>query len=204
MAQNIIYNPCVYACMLSQSCLTICDSMDSSPPGSSIHGLLQARVLEWVAISSSRGPSPPRDWTQVSHIAGRFFTVWATKEALLFLLICKRLYHRTQRVCILNSSTASCLIISSSCSNHNFSPLGTSELDVCMQTLIWRCSGIQGGRGYMQSHMPAGRLRASGEVMALMPFKLFCLPPLVSWYMQTSLPHDAILYPFNQQKWRSI
>ena len=56
----------------------------------------------------------------------------------------------------------------------------------------------------MQSHMPAGRLRASGEVMAFMPFKLFCLPPLVSWYMQTSLPHDAILYPFNQQKWRSI
>ena len=179
--------------------------MDSSPPGSSIHGILRARVLEWVAISSSRGSSPSRDRTQVSYIAGRIFTIWATKEALLFLLIYKRLYRRTQRVCILDSSTASCLIISSSCSYHNFSPLGTSELDVCMQTLIWRCSGIQGGRGgYMQSHMPAGRLRALGEVMALMPFKLFCLPPLVSWYMQTSLLHDAILYPFNQQKWRSI
>ena len=51
--------------------------MDYSLPGSSIHGIFQARVLEWVAISISRGSSQPRDWTQVSHIAGRC-TVWAT------------------------------------------------------------------------------------------------------------------------------
>ena len=44
-------------------------------------GILQARILEWVAISSSRGSSQPRDWTQVSHIAGGFFTIWATWEA---------------------------------------------------------------------------------------------------------------------------
>ena len=56
--------------------------MDSSLPGSSVHGILQARILEWVAISFSRGTSPPRDWTQVSHIAGRCFTLWATREAL--------------------------------------------------------------------------------------------------------------------------
>ena len=48
-------------------------------PGSSIHGIFQARILEWVAISFSRGSSRPRDWTQVSHILGRRFTVWATK-----------------------------------------------------------------------------------------------------------------------------
>ena len=57
-----------------------CDPMDCSLPGSSIHEILQARILEWVAISSSRGFSWPRDWTQVSCIAGRFFTIWATRE----------------------------------------------------------------------------------------------------------------------------
>ena len=52
--------------------------MDSSPPGSSVHGILQARILEWVAIPFSRRFSQPRDRTQVSHIAGRFFAVWVT------------------------------------------------------------------------------------------------------------------------------
>ena len=45
-----------------------------------VDGILQARILEWVAIPFSRGSSQPRDWTQVSHIAGRFFTSWATRE----------------------------------------------------------------------------------------------------------------------------
>ena len=62
---------------------TLCGPMDCSLPGSSILGILQARVLEWVAISFSRGSSWPRDWTQVSCIAGRFFTNWATREALV-------------------------------------------------------------------------------------------------------------------------
>ena len=57
--------------------------VDCSPPGSSIHGILQARILEWVAISFSRGSSWPRDRTQVSCIAGRRFNLWATREALL-------------------------------------------------------------------------------------------------------------------------
>ena len=51
--------------------------MDCSPPDSSIHGILQARILEWVAISFFRGSSWPRDQTQVSCIAGRFFIIWA-------------------------------------------------------------------------------------------------------------------------------
>ena len=59
---------------VAQSCPTLCDPMDCSPPGSSVHGILQARILEWVAISFSRGSSQPRDRTQVSCIAGRFFT----------------------------------------------------------------------------------------------------------------------------------
>ena len=47
-----------------------------------VHGILQARILEWVAVPSSRGSFQPRDWTQVSHIAGGFFTSWATREVL--------------------------------------------------------------------------------------------------------------------------
>ena len=55
--------------------------MNYSPPGSAIHGIFQVRILEWVAMPSSRGLSQPRDWTQVFHIAGGFFTIWATREA---------------------------------------------------------------------------------------------------------------------------
>ena len=54
--------------------------MDDSPPGSSVHGILQARIPDWVAIPFSRGSSWPKDWTQVSCITDRFFTIWATKE----------------------------------------------------------------------------------------------------------------------------
>ena len=57
------------------SCPTLCDPMGCSPPSSSVHGILQARILEWVAIPFSRGSPQPRDRTQVSCIAGRFFTV---------------------------------------------------------------------------------------------------------------------------------
>ena len=57
------------------------DSMDCSSPGSCVHGILQARILQWVAMLLSRESSQPKDWTWVSHFAGRFFTVWATREA---------------------------------------------------------------------------------------------------------------------------
>ena len=64
---------CVCAWSVAQSYPTLCDPMDCSPPGSSVCGILQARILEWVAISSSRGSSQRRDQTCVSCIAGRFF-----------------------------------------------------------------------------------------------------------------------------------
>ena len=70
-------------CEVAQSCPTLCDPVDCSSPGSSVHGILQARVLEWVAISFSRASSQPRDRTQVSCIAGRRFILWATREAPL-------------------------------------------------------------------------------------------------------------------------
>ena len=62
-------------CFVTQLCATLCDPMDCSLPGSSVHGILQARILEWVTIPFSRGSSQLRDQTQVSCIAGRFFTV---------------------------------------------------------------------------------------------------------------------------------
>ena len=65
-----------------QSCLTLGDATDCSPPGSSsVHGTLQARIVEWVTVTSSRGSSWPRAGTHVSCNAGGFFTVWATWEA---------------------------------------------------------------------------------------------------------------------------
>ena len=62
---------------VAQSCPTLCDPMECSLSGSSVHGIFQARVLEWIAISFSRGSSQPRNQSQVSRIAGRRFTVWA-------------------------------------------------------------------------------------------------------------------------------
>ena len=74
---------CRYYCKVkvkvAQSCPTICIPMDYT-----VHGILQARILEWAAFPFSRGSSRPRDRTQVSHIAGRFFTSWASREAQNF------------------------------------------------------------------------------------------------------------------------
>ena len=69
--------------LVVQSRPTLCDPMDYSLPGSSVCEILQARTLEWVVIPFSRGPSQPRDQTQVSCIAGRFFTIWAMKQVNL-------------------------------------------------------------------------------------------------------------------------
>ena len=66
--------------LVTQSCPTLCDPTNCSPQSSSIHVILQTRILEWIAISFSRGSSQPRDRTRVSHIAARFFTIWATRS----------------------------------------------------------------------------------------------------------------------------
>ena len=73
---------------VSQSCPTLCDPMDCSLPGFSVRGILQARILEWVTISFSRGSSQPRDQTRVSCTAGRFFTDWATRVVRSCLKSC--------------------------------------------------------------------------------------------------------------------
>ena len=71
-------------CRPAQPCLTLCDPMDYSLPGASVHGILQARILEWVLMPFSKGSSQPRDQTCVSvspALEGRFFTTSATWEA---------------------------------------------------------------------------------------------------------------------------
>ena len=79
------FNPSklVFSVLVTQLCPTLCNSMDCSLPGSSVQEIFQARILECVAISFSRGSSQPRNQTQVFCIAGRFFTLWATGEAPL-------------------------------------------------------------------------------------------------------------------------
>ena len=72
--------------LVAQSCPILCDPIDCSLPGSSVHGILQARILEWVPIPFSRRSFWPRDWTKVACTAGRFFTVWVTREALLHFI----------------------------------------------------------------------------------------------------------------------
>ena len=72
--------------LVTDSCPTLCQPMDCSPLGSSVHGILQARILEWVAISFSRGSSWPRDPIWVSCTSGRFFTIWTTRETCKNLL----------------------------------------------------------------------------------------------------------------------
>ena len=79
--------------LVAQSCPTFCDPMDCSPPGSFVHGILQAKILEWVAIVFSRGSSQPRDQTWVSCIADRFFALWATRE--FTIIYCSQLSGTT-------------------------------------------------------------------------------------------------------------
>ena len=77
--------------LIAQSFLTLCDTTNCSLSGSSIHGILQARILEWNAIPLSRGSSWPRDRAKVSCIAGRFFAIWATGKTPMVAQAVKRL-----------------------------------------------------------------------------------------------------------------
>ena len=79
---TVLYRVWEESTLVAQSCPTLWDHMDCSPPGSSVHGIFQARILERVAISFSKGSSQPRNRTQVSCTAGRFFTLWATREVM--------------------------------------------------------------------------------------------------------------------------
>ena len=75
--------------LLSCSVMSLCDPIDCSPARSSVHGIFQARIVEWVAISFSTGSSQSRDWTWVSQAVGRHFAIWATREDPFLLRVSK-------------------------------------------------------------------------------------------------------------------
>ena len=95
-----MFSPWCVCVLVTQSCLTFCDPMDCSPPGSSVHETLQARKLGWVAISFSRRSSRPRDWTWISCIAGRCFIIWATRKTLVpdsfFVFLLEEMFVQVQ------------------------------------------------------------------------------------------------------------
>ena len=119
---------------------TLCDCIDCSLPGSSVHGVFQSRILERVASSFSRPSSRPRDRTQVSHIAGRCFTIWTTREAHPS---CMSIYFKSVYICrqILDWPE-SC----SEFSNFLANPVTTifdfqisSELNLYLLKISWKC-----------------------------------------------------------------
>ena len=81
--------------LVAKLCPTFCDTMEYNSLDSSVHEILQARILEWVVIHFSRGSSWPRDWTQVSCIAGRFFTIQATRDQIMLIILLQH-YWRVQ------------------------------------------------------------------------------------------------------------
>ena len=101
---------------VAQSCPTLCNPMDYT-----VHGILQARILEWVAFPFSRGSSQPSDWTQVSCIAGEFFTSWATKEDLKPLYFRHLLIEKRQKPV----SLLPLMLISFFCPNSHIVSLST-------------------------------------------------------------------------------
>ena len=120
---------CVHA-MLFHSCTTLCDPMECSPQGFFVHGILLAGVLEWVAMPFSRGTSQPRDWTQVSCIAGRFFTIWATREAPI-TYICQQILFSTLKIYIKYAYFSIFSTLRSNPGHHLF------HLEYCNWPLIW-------------------------------------------------------------------
>ena len=91
---------CKLCVVVAQSCPTLCDPMDCSPPGSAVHGILQARILEWVAISFSRGSSQTRDQAQIACIVGRLFTVWVPRWGMMADSKCLR--EQSQLIPLIN------------------------------------------------------------------------------------------------------
>ena len=92
LAGDLLFMFLLCECSVTKWCLTIWDSIYYSPPGSSVHGISQARIPEWVSLPSPEDlPNPgqeswPRDQTQVSCISGIFFTIWATREAQILII----------------------------------------------------------------------------------------------------------------------
>ena len=112
--------------LVAKLCPTLCDSVNCSLPSSYVHLILQARILDWLANPFSRGSSRPRNWTQVSCIAGKFFTIWANKEATIYAAAAA------------TKSLQSCLTL---CDPINCSPLGSAVPGI-LQAKTLECVAI--------------------------------------------------------------
>ena len=108
----------------------LCNPMDCSPSGSSIHGILQVRILEWVAIPFCRGSSRSRDWTQVARIAGRLFTIWVTIYKYKYDLCESALIQLITRLSIITT-------ISLRNGNKTLRNTGSSTLKACHMEWPW-------------------------------------------------------------------
>ena len=116
--------------LVTQSCPTLCHPMDCSPPGSYVHGINQTKKLEWVAIPFSRESSQPRDRTQVSYTAGRFFIIWATRKVLSYSYVnrsskeIRHLFHKVKYMIELRPKPV----------NSDFKAIALSISQYCLQT----------------------------------------------------------------------
>ena len=127
--KNIYY----YCCLVNKLCLTLWNPMDYSLTGFSVHGISQARIMEWVVISSFRGSSWRRDGTCVFFIVGRFFYHWATREAQIHIYI--RIYSLSKNICSWKVSLirAEVLVCVHACSDAQSCPIFvTSGTVVCL------------------------------------------------------------------------
>ena len=133
--------------LVAKLCPTLCDSVNCSLPSSYVHLILQARILDWLANPFSRGSSRPRNWTQVSCIAGKFFTIWANKEATIYAAAAA------------TKSLHSCLTL---CDPINCSPLG-STIPGILQEKTLECVAIS------FSNAGKWKLKSESEVAQLCP-----------------------------------
>ena len=88
---------CCCCCLVAKSCLSLCDPIDHSPPGSSVRGTSRARTLEWVAISSSRGSSQIRDRTHISFIGRQVLYQWPIREAQVLYVLGSKHVRKERR-----------------------------------------------------------------------------------------------------------
>ena len=175
--------------------------MDCSLPGSSVHGILQARILGWVAIPFTRVSSQPRDWTRVCCIAGKFLTVWATREAhsmCVCLCVC---------VCIKKSIMHKRLQLRGELLRGPASPRHPPSVWLRMQShclfgYIWEWPSHCGlaHRASTQAGCVLVFLKAHIEVNKNMPLCLKCLLNVMPWQV---LLHDVLLPNCQVQRYLS-
>ena len=181
-------------CLVTHSCPTLCDPTDSSLPGSSVHGILQARIPEWIAVLSSRGSSQPRDQTQVSLIAGRFFTIWATRETQEYWRGSLSLFQGNFPIQELNWGLLHCRWILYQLS-YPGSPWGTNPLLSIMKPYPIPLITLLFKLGFSVSVSAWGKLFLE-EVLSLGYLK-FKISKSYSWSSYLRSPHSSIVsFPF--------